>query len=216
MMSFSAEQPRFTALIPAKPPRLGKQRLSAVPPAFRTALAGAFALDTIEAVRACPSIEAAWLVSADATLAAAADRLGVPTIADPVAAGFNAMLRAVVRELGLSPSATVAVVPADLPAMTSADLDQALGLWDGAGSAIVADARGTGTTLYLAQAADFDPQYGPDSRTAHLTAGASELPVWLMSLHQDVDDVRDLDAAIGLGIGAHTRAVLARLGLNRR
>ena len=67
----------------------------------------------------------------------------------------------------------------------------------------------------VARAGEFDPRYGPDSREAHLAAGASELPVWLSSVQQDVDDARDLDAAIVLGVGNQTRAVMARLGLGR-
>lgn len=205
----------YFALIPAKPPHLGKRRLTGVPPAFRSALATAFALDTIAAVQMCPSITAAWLVSTDSALAAAVARLGVATVADPETddASLNAILLAAMRELGLGDDAAVVVVPADLPAMTSEDLEEALRLWDGLGPAFVADAEGSGTTLYVARVADFDPHYGPGSRKAHVGAGVSELPLWLKSIQQDVDDVRDLDAAVALGVGAQTRGVLARLGL---
>lgn len=207
----------YTALIPAKPPQLGKQRLGGMPPAFRSALATAFALDTISAVRACPVVREAWLVCSDPALAAAAAHLGVPTLADPEPASgdFNELLRTVVAGLQLAADAAVVVVPADLPALTPADLAEALRPWDGVRPAFVADTRGSGTTLYVARAGDFDPRYGPGSSEAHLTAGASELPVWLSSVQQDVDDARDLDAAIGLGVGKQTRAVMARLGLGR-
>ncbi|MGL5823919.1 MAG: 2-phospho-L-lactate guanylyltransferase [Nocardioides sp.] len=219
----STPRPEFVALIPAKPPRVGKRRLAAVPPGFRTALATAFALDTLHAVHACGSITTTWLVSSDLDLAAAANRLGIRSMTDPAvepaepgagptAGDFNAMLRAVVCRLAVRPDTAVVVVPADLPAMTSTDLDEGLRYWDGAGAAFVADAHETGTTVYLARAGRFDPRYGPGSRMAHLAAGARELPVRRAGLHQDVDDVPDLDAAIGLGVGTHTRAVLARLG----
>jgi len=205
----------YTALIPAKPPHLGKQRLGAVPPAFRSALATAFALDTIVAVQACPVVCKTWLVCSDPTLGAAAARLGVPTLADPDPASgdFNELLRTVVAGLRMAAGAAVVVVPADLPALTPADLEETLRPWDGLGPAFVADAEGSGTTLYVARASDFDPHYGPGSRTAHVAGGATELPVWLGSVQQDVDDARDLDAAIGLGVGHQTRAVMARLGL---
>ena len=207
----------YTALIPAKPPHIGKQRLSAVPPAFRSALATAFALDTIAAVRACPVVREAWLVCSDPALGAAAARLGVPTVEDPEPASgdFNELLRTVVAGLQLAADAAILVVPADLPALTPADLEETLRPWDGLRPAFVADARGRGTTLYVGRAGDFDPCYGPDSREAHLAAGASELPAWLASVQQDVDDARDLDAAIGLGVGNQTRAVMTRLGLGR-
>jgi len=215
MMPATADKPALIALIPAKAPHLGKQRLSAVPPAFRSAFATAFALDTITAVRGCEAIDRAWLVCPDSALATAAAKAGVPTIVDPIvpASDFNLMLRTVVDELGLSPTGTALVVPADLPAMTSEDLTVTIELWDRATPGFVADAPGTGTTLYVARSAEFDPHYGPGSKAAHLAAGAQELPVWLSSVTQDVDDIRDLDAAIGLGVGSHTRRVLARLGL---
>lgn len=218
MMSTSAGQPRFAALIPAKPPHLGKQRLNAVPAAFRSALATAFALDTLVAVQRCEVVASAWLVSADASLAAAAERLGIPTIVDPggPAGDFNAMLQEVVAGLPIDADTPVVVVPADLPALTGADLGEVLRVWNGSGPAFVADAHGSGTTLYVATVTDFAPRYGVGSREAHLTGGAIELPVWLGSVQQDVDDVRDLDAAVSLGVGPNTRAVLSRLGLGRR
>ncbi len=128
MMSTSAGHPRFAALIPAKPPHLGKQRLSAVPSAFRSALATAFAMDTLIAVRASPVVDDARLVSVDTALARAAERLGIATIADPASAAgeFNAMLRAVVVEVDLAADSPVVVVPADVPALTGADLTEAL------------------------------------------------------------------------------------------
>lgn len=214
----STDHPGFVALIPAKPPQLGKRRLSGVPPVFRSALATAFALDTLAAVQVCTSIDNARLVSADPGLAAAAARLGVSTVVDPNTeeGSLNAILRAALGELVLADDAAVVVVPADLPAMTSEDLEEVLRLWDGLRPAFVADAEGSGTTLYVARVADFDPHYGPGSRKAHLEAGVSELPVWLKSVQQDVDDVRDLDAAVALGVGAQTRGVLARLGLGKR
>jgi 2-phospho-L-lactate/phosphoenolpyruvate guanylyltransferase len=207
----------YTALIPAKPPHVGKQRLVGMPPAFRSALATAFALDTIAAVHSCPVVREAWLVCSDPALGAAAARLGVPTVADPEPASgdFNEVLRTVVAGLRLAGAAAVVVVPADLPALTPADLEEVLRPWDGVRPAFVEDAKGGGTTLYVARARDFDPHYGPGSREAHLVAGASELPVWLGSVQRDVDDAGDLDAAIALGVGKQTRTVLARLGLGR-
>ncbi len=96
---------------------------------------------------------------------------------------------------------------ADLPALRTEDLAAALASVTGRAS-YVADAAGTGTTLYTASYADFDPRFGTDSAAAHSAGGATPVPGDLPGLRQDVDDVVSLRAAVALGIGAATRAVL--------
>ncbi|MGL5808646.1 MAG: 2-phospho-L-lactate guanylyltransferase [Nocardioides sp.] len=205
----------FVALIPVKPPHLGKRRLGSMAPAFRTALASAFALDTMTAVSECALVDQVVLVTTDPGLAARAGRSGLSVLPDPPADDLNAMLVSVVESLDMAARRAILVTPADLPAMTPEDLAQTLSLWDEGGPAFVADAQGTGTTLYLARAADFAPRYGPTSRADHLAAGAVELPVYLSTVQHDVDQIADLDAAVGLGLGRHTRAVLAQTGIGR-
>jgi 2-phospho-L-lactate guanylyltransferase len=208
------------ALIPAKPPHLGKQRLNALPPAERSALATAFTLDTIRAVRACALVSRVCLVSTDQQLALAAAEWGVETLPDPAIGSveFNAMLRAAARELapplvsgeGPGEDWAVMVVPGDLPALTPEALTEALRRWLPHRPAFVPDRAGTGTTLYVARADHFDPRYGPGSRTAHLASGAQELPA-ADCLRQDVDHPDDLETARGLGLGPHTTAALGLL-----
>ena len=59
--------------------------------------------------------------------------------------------------------------------------------------------------MYAAPHGEFDPRFGPDSRAAHVDAGA-----WggarraAASLRRDVDDVADLREAQALGVGVHT------------
>lgn len=208
------------ALIPAKPPHLGKQRLNALPADYRSALATAFALDTLQAVRACALVSRVFLVSTDQQLGMAAARLGVETLPDPVAGpgGFNGMLRAAAQvvaaelaptnDLGEDPA--VLVVPGDLPALTPQAVTDALASWLPQRPGFVPDRAGTGTTLYVARVRDFDPRYGPGSRAAHLAGGAQELAA-AGCLRQDVDHPSDLEAARSLGVGPHTADVLGLL-----
>ncbi|HEY0952880.1 MAG TPA: 2-phospho-L-lactate guanylyltransferase, partial [Nocardioides sp.] len=97
---------------------------------------------------------------------------------------------------------------ADLPALRPADLDAALAMVRSPHPCFVPDAAGVGTTMYVATGAEFDPRFGPGSREQHLLAGARELADVAASVRRDVDDLADLRAAIALGVGVHTAAVV--------
>ena len=99
---------------------------------------------------------------------------------------------------------------ADLPALTSADLAGALSQLLRRRRRFVADAAGSGTTMYAAPLAGFEPRFGPGSRRAHLDAGAAEIDGALATLRQDVDDRDDLARARELGVGRHTAALADR------
>lgn len=102
----------------------------------------------------------------------------------------------------------VAALVGDLPALTAAELAAALTAAAEHPAAFVADAAGTGTTLLTATPpAVLQPRFGPGSADRHgaaaaaLTGGAG--------LRQDVDTADDLRAALLLGVGPRTLAVLA-------
>lgn len=82
--------------------------------------------------------------------------------------------------------------------------------------ALVPDHEGTGTALITAiLPARMRPAFGPGSARRHEDAGHTLLPLELPRLRTDVDDADSLAAAVALGVGPHTRAVLgppARLG----
>ena len=83
----------------------------------------------------------------------------------------------------------------------------------GRGRAFCADADGTGTTLLLAAAARaLDPRFGEGSAARHRASGAVALDGAWPGLRRDVDTGDDLCAAAELGLGPHTRAVLAPTG----
>ena len=96
---------------------------------------------------------------------------------------------------------------ADLPALRPDDLESALGALAVRAASFVADAAGTGTTMYAAPLDSFDPRFGPGSRAAHLRAGAVAVEGDLVSLRQDVDDLDDLHRVLRLGVGPHTSAL---------
>jgi 2-phospho-L-lactate guanylyltransferase len=201
---------RFVVLVPVKPPAEGKSRLADLPDDVRAALAAAFARDTVAAARSAGRVAEVMVVTDDAAFAAVAAADGCATLPDGVTGDLNASLVQAALEADRRwPGLAVAAVCADLPSLTGPDLDAALGQVPENGAAFVADARGTGTTAYVAWSAGaFDPRFGLGSRAAHLAAGAVEVEGPLATLRQDVDDAGDLGRAMVLGVGVHTAVAM--------
>jgi 2-phospho-L-lactate guanylyltransferase len=202
----SAQQ--YVVVVPVKPPAVGKSRLVGIPAGERRELAAAFALDTVTACLATPGVAAVMAVTDDATFARRLADAGCAVIPDGHGNDLNASLRLAASEaVRRWPTLHPVALCADLPALDPADLQSALDQVTERGSWFVADARGTGTTMYTAPLADFDPRFGPGSRAAHVEAGAAEVTGALPTLRQDVDDEGDLERARELGLGAHTSSV---------
>jgi 2-phospho-L-lactate guanylyltransferase len=193
-------------LLPVKPPARGKTRLSGLGP-VRRELAEAFALDTLTAARAADGVAAVVVVCSDRAFAGRLSLPGVTVVPDPVPGDLNGSLARVAGDL--PPTRTVVALCADLPALRADDLAAALAAAPEA-PAFVPDAAGTGTTAFLAPAARFSSRFGPGSAALHRAAGAVVVGEGLRSLRADVDDEEALVTAVGLGVGAHTAAVLAR------
>ncbi|WP_018351031.1 2-phospho-L-lactate guanylyltransferase [Longispora albida] len=204
---------RWSVIIPVKPAALGKSRLrGGVPGHAHEDLARAFALDTISAALACPVVGAVVVVTDDPVLRTATDG-GVRIVGDPPAGDSLHPVRDLnhsVRHGELTLHGPRAALTADLPALGPADLAAALTAAARHPRSFVADAAGTGTVL-LASAGPLQPLFGAGSAGAHAGSGAVPLPGTWASLRQDVDTPADLAAAIRLGVGRHTAAVLAGL-----
>ncbi|HWJ65190.1 MAG TPA: 2-phospho-L-lactate guanylyltransferase [Nocardioides sp.] len=200
----------FGVLLPVKSPGAGKSRLSAVPDAERARLAAAFAADAIAACLAAPVVARVLVISDDEAFAESLVEAGVTTCAD-AGGGLNAALRHGAEVLHEErPDLQPAALLADVPALTAADLTAALEVAEASGGpCFVADADGTGTTLYTAPYDAFDPRFGAGSAIAHETSGALPVPDALPTLRRDVDDLAALAEAVALGVGPATAVVLA-------
>lgn len=201
-------------LMPVKPPAVGKSRLAGLPDDVRRELAAAFALDTAAACLAA-GVGGVLGVTDDAHFSRRLSDLGCSVIPDGIVGDLNGCLRLAAAEAARRcPALTPAAVCADLPALRPDHLSDALAATDGAGPAFVADAHGTGTTLYVAAVRAFAPAFGPESRAAHLASGATEIHAdALTTLRHDVDDLADLERAFGLGVGPHTAGLRESLDL---
>lgn len=194
---------QYVALVPVKPPGAGKTRLRDLPDQVRARLAAGFALDTVDACLAVPAVVGVVVVTDESRWGRAAVGLGTVLLADP-GAGLNGAL---VAGAGLAASRWPGTVPvavlADLPALRPDDLAAALALAAGR-PAYVADADGTGTTVYTAPYAAFEPHFGPGSAAAHASTGAVSLDA-ADGVRRDVDTLADWHAALALGVGTHSR-----------
>ena len=189
---------------------LAKSRLSSYGDTARQELALAFAADVVEAALLVARV---LVVTDDERASEVLGGLGAEVTADNPDAGLNPALAHGSELLRESEKDTgVATLSADLPALRAADLRSALGEV-GEERAFVTDLEGTGTTLLAAgPGVDLAPSFGPGSREAHLASGARPL-VAGRPLRCDVDTPSDLLTALAIGVGRHTSAVAAALGI---
>ena len=208
--------PRWVVIVPVKGSQGAKSRLRDLPE--RTALAEAFALDTVAALVAASAVEQVFVVTGSAHLGALLAGLGAVIVFEVPGrklghARLNAAIaQGIVAARIACPDASVAVMTGDLPALRPTDLETVFGLAAGYPRSMVADADGGGTTTLFARAgAAFTPRFGVGSRAAHAAAGHVVLDLPLTSpLRRDVDTAADLDAARVLGLGPHTSTLLAQ------
>jgi 2-phospho-L-lactate/phosphoenolpyruvate guanylyltransferase len=204
----------WSLVIPVKVLALAKSRLTGLAGPHRAELALAMAADTVAAAAACAAVDSVIVVTDDGTAAAALSGLGALVLPDGPGDGLNpALAFGAAYSDEQWPGRGRAGMAADLPALGPAELGRALAQAAKVPEAFVADAAGTGTTLYTAgPGAAFCPRFGPGSYAAHLSAGAVELQLpGLDGLRRDVDTVADLRAAARIGLGPRTSAAAAAL-----
>ena len=214
----------WSLVIPVKRLSAAKTRLTPLPTARRADLALAFVHDCVAAASAAPEVAQVLVVTADPAAARSLSRLGARIVPEPtpspdavVMAGsaeheqLQDRLNAAIsfgaeRSRQERPDLRVGALTGDLPSLRTGELSAVLNLGAAiAGRSFVPDAAGTGTTLLLSSAIGvLDPQFGVHSRDGHARSGAVELLGAGRSVRQDVDTLIDLEAALRLGVGAHT------------
>jgi 2-phospho-L-lactate/phosphoenolpyruvate guanylyltransferase len=204
----------WSVVIPVKVLARAKSRLTGLASAEREALALAMAADTVQAAMACPSVATVVVVSDDQVVRARLRALGAEVVPDRSAGGLNEALTAGADYAAARwPGRGLAALTADLPSLSAAELTDALTVASGITQAFVADAAGSGTTLYTSvPGAAFSPRFGQRSRMRHRQAGAIELDLpGLAGLKRDVDELDDLRRAAEMGLGRHTARLAAEL-----
>ncbi len=217
----------WVAVVPVKGSPGAKSRLGALPD--RARLADAFALDTVKAALAATGIARVFAVTGDEELAVRLATLGAEIVPEPARQSepgsepeseggpvrSDPMNAAIRRGLSVArerfPLSNLLVLTGDLPALTPADVERTLALAARHERSMVPDSAGTGTTTLLALAGvPVEPRFGPGSRAAHETAGHVPLEIQPTSgIRADVDTAADLLVAERLGLGEHTRPLVA-------
>ncbi|MGW3511019.1 2-phospho-L-lactate guanylyltransferase [Streptomyces sp. NPDC000994] len=206
---------QWTLVIPLKPLTRAKSRLSdTAGDGVRPGLALAFAVDTVAAALACPSVADVAVVTDDTEAGRELAALGARIVADEPRAGLNAALAHGAAAVRASrPRSPVAALNADLPALRPTELARVLEAAAQFPRAFLADSAAIGTTLLAASPGHpLLPAFGTDSRARHRASGAVELSLQAVeSVRRDVDTGHDLRAALTLGVGPRTAAAAARL-----
>jgi 2-phospho-L-lactate/phosphoenolpyruvate guanylyltransferase len=205
----------WSLVIPVKVLARAKSRLAGLAGPVREELALAMAADTVSAAAACPVVAAVLVVTDDAAAASTLGELGAVIVPDEPAAGLNpALAHGASLAAARWPRSGTAGLAADLPALRPAELDRGLRAAARWPEAFVADAAGTGTTLYAARpGTPFRPRFGAGSAGRYRAGGAVEILLAdVPSLRSDVDTAADLRHATSLGLGPRTAPLAARLG----
>jgi 2-phospho-L-lactate guanylyltransferase len=172
-------------LIPVKNLSSAKQRLSSVlSPDERLALAQAMCEDVLEEIAHWRGRPEAAVVTGDPFARELARRLQFEVIADdanPGETGAIEMATVVCHERG---ERSTLVVPADIPLIESAELEQVLEAAPAGGTVLVPDAARRGTNAALREPANLFPlRFGNDSFLPHLAAAqATGLPCVVLEL----------------------------------
>jgi 2-phospho-L-lactate guanylyltransferase len=206
----------WSVVVPAKRLPLAKTRLTPLPAgmagppeAAHDRLVLALLADTVAAALASPAVAGVLVVTDDPAAAAEVTGLGAHAVPDEPDAGLNPALAHGARATG---GTAVAALSSDLPALRPAELTAALAAADVAPRCFVADAAGSGTTLLTAAGTDLAPAFGAGSAQRHAAGGAVPLTGSWPGLARDVDTPGDLRAALALGVGPRTAALLGGTG----
>lgn len=194
----SASHRGSCALIAIKARSHCKTRLAGVlRPSARVELARAMLSSVLHAARNARTVHSVLVISPERDTLPA----DIPVLADTGESLNSALVQAHrrVRELG---GHEIVVLPADLPHITPADIDELVHTGRAGGCAIAPDAAGVGTNaLYLTTLAPFQFQFGPDSLSLHLReARRLDLDprvVRLPGLELDIDTPADLERMEG-------------------
>lgn len=209
----------WTVIVPMSPLDRAKTRLAdaSSSPTRHRALVRAMRHDTAQAVLGGRDVARLVVVTATPE-AARADLTGLDTdrvhvIADPShdprSDGLNPAVAHAARYANAQwPADGIAVVVADLPALTAPALDLVLTAAQCTELGVVVDRQGMGTTMLTAAPGQrVRPRFGPGSARRHVALGATRLDA-PPPARTDVDVLDDLEAARRIGFGPAMTALL--------
>ncbi|KAA0024387.1 2-phospho-L-lactate guanylyltransferase [Antrihabitans cavernicola] len=193
--------------------------------------------DTVSAARGAEQVASITVVTPDDAVAVAAEELDagvVPEPVDTVGAGsgnarLNLALAHAAAHVRANGATDLVALQADLPALTTAELSDAIAATPAGARSFVADHQFVGTAALFARnhpahnglsrsaamrsrTVDLAPAFGHDSARKHLDSGARALIGEWPGLRLDVDTPDDLELAYRIGVGPQTRSNLEMFG----
>ncbi|MGA9209285.1 MAG: 2-phospho-L-lactate guanylyltransferase [Terriglobales bacterium] len=189
-------------LVPVKHLETSKQRLSPLlSPAERFALADAMLQDVLAALDASRHRGYVALVSGDARAHRLASQYGFDIIDDPDDPGETGAIEMATRAAIEREAEFTLVLPADIPLITTTELDEIFDAAPPEGTVLAPSASGHGTNAVLQRPPGLFPlRFGNDSFLPHLAAArATGNPVEVLRLARigiDIDEPPDLAGLI--------------------
>jgi 2-phospho-L-lactate guanylyltransferase len=204
------------AVVPVKLFAETKQRLAPfLSPSERSALARAMLSDVLSALTQAHALEGVLVVTGDAEAAAVARSAGALVLHDNENAGTSAAANAAARHLSSSKCAGMLVVPADVPLITSGDIDRIIATHREAPSVTLVPASMDGGTNALACSPPgvvpfcFGDESFARHRDAARTRGIEPQIVRLARFGQDIDRPEDVAAFLQTSSPTATYACLS-------
>lgn len=159
------------AVVPVKPLRIAKSRLSGVlSEDERAALSQNLVTRTLKTLASVPEINQILVISRDTTVLAFAHEMGLRTIQEDSNSDLNVALQRATIFAQFSGASQLMIVPADLPLMTTADIIYAASKANRPPVMVIApDRRKDGTNLLLiSPVGSMDYYFGPGSYQQHV------------------------------------------------
>jgi 2-phospho-L-lactate guanylyltransferase len=211
------------AIVPVKPFHLAKRRLAPIlGGAERARLARLMFEDVLDVLTASRGMLAGVVVlTADVGAAEIARCRGAVVIAEGAPSGLSAAIEQAIGCLSAAPGDGMFVVPADLPHLTAAAIEQIVRQLDVPEAVALVPALEDGGTNLLAcrPAGVMHPHFGPQSFARHVEAarraGITPTILEMSDLGRDIDRPADLETFMSLDTATRTHAFLSGLGNDR-
>jgi len=213
----SVRQSHIHAIVPVNLVKKSKTRLSPMlSPAEREQLTVAMLTDVLHALGESAGISDITVVSADKKIPAIARRYGAQFLGEGNRRGLNRALRLAIRTVEQSGDGTVMIVHADLPLLTTHDIDTFLARSQGYELAIAPCKEDLGTNALLLRRPNIIPlSFGNGSFKKHLShAKKGKLRykvVRLPGLRFDIDAPSDLRQLVHRRVRNETQHFLSTL-----
>ncbi len=209
-------------LVPIKRLESCKQRLSPLLSANeRCALAEAMLQDVAAALNGCQHRNHVALVTGDGRAQLLARQHGFGIIDDREDPGETGAIEMATRAAIARGGEFILVLPADIPLITAAEVDEIFAAARREGTVLVPSASGRGTNAVVQRPPTLFPlRFGNDSFLPHLSAaGATGKPVQVLKLagiELDIDEPADLAALLAAPGDTHAQRLLHEWQISHR